>query len=132
MTAEEIVADTDVASHLMRGTLPESLDERMRAAQLLVTFVTVGELFRGAAHAHWGQRRLAALTGWLRRMHILEGSEEVALRWGEITGEALRSGRPLPANDAWVAACCLEHEAPLATLNIRHYAQIGDLDLIPR
>ncbi len=132
MAAEDIVADTDVASLLMRGTLPEPLDKRIRAAHLLVTFVTVGELFRGAAHARWGQRRLAALAGWLRRMHILEGSEDVARRWGVITGEALRSGRPLPANDAWVAACCLEHGVPLATLNVRHYAQIQQLDLIAR
>jgi hypothetical protein len=51
----------------------------------------------------------------------------MARRWGEITGRALRAGRPLPANDAWVAACCLSYGVPLATLNTRDFAAIAGL-----
>ncbi len=130
MTAEAVVADTDVASHLMRGTLPAALAGELRHRTLLVTFVTVGELFRGAAHASWGTRRVAALADWVSRVSVLRGSEHVARRWGQLTGEALRSGRPLPANDAWVAACCLAEALPLATLNLRHYEQIAGLELV--
>lgn len=131
MTAEAVVADTDVASHLMRGTLPDALAARLRGRKLVVTFVTVGELFRGATHARWGDRRVAALADWVDHVPILPGSEDVARRWGQLTGEALRSGRPLPANDSWVAACCLSKGLPLATLNLRHYADIADLELVP-
>lgn len=132
MTAEVIVLDTDVASHLMRGSLPETLAHRVRGMGLAVTFVTVGELYRGAAHARWGSRRLDALAAWLSPLPVLEGSAAVAERWGELTGKALRAGSPLPSNDAWIAACCLAHSAALATLNLRHYAEIDDLDLIAR
>lgn len=62
---------------------------------------------------------------------MLPGSEEVSQRWGQLIGEALRSGRPLPANDAWVAACCLTSGAPLATLNLRRYENVADLELVP-
>jgi predicted nucleic acid-binding protein len=31
-------------------------------------------------------------------------------------------GRPRPANDTWIAACCLVHSVPLATLNHKDFA----------
>lgn len=130
MTVETVVIDTDVASRLMAQTLDRRLRDRLADASPSVTFVTVGELYRGAKHAGWGDRREAELERWLGRLPILVGDHRVARRWGEITGQALRAGRPLPANDAWIAACCLAHGRPLATLNIRGFEQVPGLDLI--
>lgn len=61
---------------------------------------------------------------------ILPADAAVARRSGEITGTALQTGRPLPANDAWVAACCLAYDAALATLNERQFAGIDGLRLV--
>jgi predicted nucleic acid-binding protein len=130
VTAETVVIDTDVASKLMRRTLPGSVVERLTGATLAVTFVTVGELFRGATHARWGTRRTSELSGWLARVLTIPADQAVARRWGEITGAALRVGRPLPANDAWIAACCLTHAAPLATLNTRDFVNVKGLRLL--
>jgi len=130
VTADAVVIDTDVASRLMRRTLPAVVADRLVGLTPAITFVTVGELFRGAVHARWGARRTTELTGWLARLVALPADQAVARRWGEITGEALRAGRPLPANDAWIAACCLTHEVPLATLNARHFAHVDGLRLI--
>jgi predicted nucleic acid-binding protein len=38
--------------------------------------------------------------------------------WGEIQAYAQMRGRPRPANDSWIAACCLVRELPLATSNV--------------
>ncbi len=130
MTADVVVIDTDVASRLMRDSLPGELRSRLTDVVMCVTFVTVGELFRGAVHARWGARRVATLTDWLTRVTTIPGEAAVARRWGEITGRALAAGRPLPANDAWIAACCLTHVVPLATLNRRDYDRIEDLRLV--
>ena len=35
-------------------------------------------------------------------------------------------GRPRPANDTWIAACCLVREVPLATLNIKDFADFAE------
>lgn len=130
VTADAVVIDTDVASHAMRGTLPESLAERLTGRTPVTTFVTVGELFRGAVHAGWGTRRVAGLRRWLSRFLLLPADETVAERWGEVTGRALRAGRPLPANDAWIAACCLVYEVPLARLNRRDFESVDGLRLL--
>lgn len=122
--------DTDVVSRLLRGTLTEDLAGRLIGITVIVTFVTVGELFRGAVHAGWGARRLGTLTSWLEGVPMIPADAAVARRWGEITGSALRSGQALPANDAWIAACCLVHELALATYNPRHFAAINGLQLV--
>ena len=128
--AERIVLDTDVVSRLLRGSLTDDVAERLTGAVLFLTFVTVGELLRGAVHARWGSRRIATLTAWLKAVPVVPGDPLVARRWGELTGSALRTGRPLPSNDAWIAACCLVHAVPLATYDRRDFERIDKLELI--
>jgi predicted nucleic acid-binding protein len=43
---------------------------------------------------------------------------------------ALRAGKPLPANGAWIAACCLVHDVALTTCNRRDFEPIDELQLI--
>lgn len=130
MIGEPVVVDTDVASGIMRGSLPAGLRANLARSVLFVTFVTVGELYRGAVHARWGARRIAGLDAWLSRLAVIPGEQPVARRWGELTGRHLAEGRPLPTNVAWIAACCLTHAVTLATLNVRHFDTIEGLRLL--
>ena len=52
---------------------------------------------------------------------VLPGDVAVAATWGRLSAAAIRRGRPRPVNDMWVAACCLTHGIPLATLNLKDY-----------
>jgi len=38
----------------------------------------------------------------------------------------LDTGRPRPHNDSWIAACCLVYDLPLATLNIKDFADFAE------
>ena len=57
---------------------------------------------------------------------ILPYEQHVATRWGEIQAYALLRGRPRPADDSWIAACCLARELPLATFSIKDYADFAE------
>jgi predicted nucleic acid-binding protein len=70
---------------------------------------------------NWGQRRRDELTAWLAGVAVLPGDEAVAATWGRLSVAAVKRGRPRPVNDMWVAACCLTHDVPLATLNLKDY-----------
>jgi predicted nucleic acid-binding protein len=59
---------------------------------------------------------------------VLPYDENVARTWGRISAAAIQRGRPRPANDTWVAACCLAHGLPLATLNVKDFADFGEHD----
>ena len=52
--------------------------------------------------------------------------QHVATVWGEIQAHAQLRGRPRPINDSWIAACCLARELPLATFNIKDYADFAE------
>jgi predicted nucleic acid-binding protein len=83
--------------------------------------VTFGELAKWAEIRNWGQHRREELTSWLSHIAVLPGDEAVAATWGRLSAAAVQRGRPRPVNDMWVAACCLTHGIPLATLNLKDY-----------
>ncbi len=129
-TVDRIVLDTDVVSGMLKGKLTGSLAGGLRGKTPSISFVTAGELLRGAVHAAWGERRMRALGTWLDGVEMIPADAAVARSWGEVTGSALRSGRPLPSNDAWIAACCLVHGLPLATYNAKDFERIDALELV--
>jgi predicted nucleic acid-binding protein len=59
---------------------------------------------------------------------LLPFDEEVAVIWGELQARAQQRGRPRPANDTWIAACCLANELPLATFNTKDFADFAAFD----
>lgn len=48
----------------------------------------------------------------------------------EVSDGARRSGRPVGAADAWIAATAMLHERPLVTHNREHFSSIDGLRVI--
>jgi toxin FitB len=59
---------------------------------------------------------------------LLPFDEDVAIIWGELQARAQQRGRPRPANDTWIAACCLANQLPLAILNTKDFADFAAYD----
>jgi predicted nucleic acid-binding protein len=59
---------------------------------------------------------------------LLPFDEDIATTWGELQARAQRRGRPRPANDTWIAACCLVNALPLATFNTKDFADFAEYD----
>lgn len=128
-----VVLDTDVASALLRRRAPESLSIRLAGQIPAITFVTLGELTKWTLVRRWGPRSLATMQTFLAGLLVLPYDQRVATRWGELQAFAQLRGRPRPANDTWIAACCLVRGLPLATFNIKDfvdYEQHEGLELI--
>jgi toxin FitB len=119
-----VVLDTDVSSRILRRRLTGPLAGRLPGMDLCVTFVTVGELWKWAELRSWGPRTRAELVDFLDNVIVLPYGESVARRWGVMSAAAERRGRTLSINDSWIAACCLARELPLATLNLKDYADL--------
>jgi predicted nucleic acid-binding protein len=132
-SADYLVLDTDVASHLHRGRdLPDPYTKVVSGRVLCVTFVTVAEMWQWAHHREWGEPRCTALRHWLQdRVVVVPYDALVAEIWGRLCGEARRRGDVLPMNDAWIAACCVRHDLPLSTLNVKDFQRIPGLRLTP-
>lgn len=66
----------------------------------------------------------------MRRIGLLPYDRSVAVTWGTLQARAQLRGRPRPANDTWIAACCLVYDLPLATLNRKDFAEHDGLRLL--
>ncbi|MFN2526295.1 MAG: type II toxin-antitoxin system VapC family toxin [Actinomycetota bacterium] len=126
-----IVLDTDAASRLQRDQLPDSYRQILEGERLAISFVTVGETFKGAFKASWGPARLARMEDWLSRITILDYEPAIARVWGYIAAQVEKVGRPVLANDLWVAASCIARDLPLMTFNRRDFEHVPGLRLIP-
>ncbi len=126
-----IVLDTDVASHVFKNTLPSKLSTRLIGKIPFLTFVTVGELTKWVEIRSWGHSRRERLGRWVANHGVLEYDVKVARTWGELAAAAALRGRPRPANDMWIAACCLVEGLPLATLNTKDFEDFHEFhDLV--
>jgi predicted nucleic acid-binding protein len=123
-----IVLDTDVASTILRERLADPLRSRLAGHSLCITFVTLGELTQWRVIRDWGPRRMANFEAWRHRVGLLPYDDAVAIKWGEIQGNAHLRGRPRPINDSWIAACCLAHDLPLTTFNTKDFSDYAEHD----
>jgi predicted nucleic acid-binding protein len=70
--------------------------------------------------------RQERMVRWLSRIPVLHSNEDICAVWGKIAAPADQRGRPRPQNDAWVAACCLAYDLPLATLNVKDFSDFAE------
>ncbi|MCO1581236.1 type II toxin-antitoxin system VapC family toxin [Crossiella sp. SN42] len=123
---QRIILDTDVASLTLKGQLPSALAAQLAGAQLGLTFVTLAELTKWATLRSWGTPKRHRLEQWLAAKPVLPYAADIARTWGQLAAYAVRRGRPRPHNDMWIAACCLAYGLPLATLNIKDFADFAE------
>jgi len=88
--------------------------------------IVLGEFRYGIALS----RHRAAYEDWLEsllpRFEILAVTEETAVNYSALRVALKRSGRPIPANDAWIAALALQHRLPVLSRD-EHFDEVGGL-----
>jgi predicted nucleic acid-binding protein len=128
-----IVADTNVASELMRPTPASSVVAWVRAQEadeLHTTAITVAEIGYGIERLPEGARK-ALLRATATQVfsafaeRVLAFDAGAAALYGEIVSARERSGAPIDGFDAQIAAICRRHGASLATRNVGDFANTG-------
>ena len=109
-----------------QGAAPRRPRPPARRQQLAITFVTVGELTQWTYLHRWGPRSLDGLRAFFASVVVLPCSFQRSPPVGRDPGPRPAPRRPRPVNDSWIAACCLARELPLATLNIKDYADFAE------
>ena len=126
-----VVLDTDVWSFLFKqDSRAEQYRSHIEGHILAISFQTVAELYQWAEINNWGEKRRGRLQQWLTRFQIVGFDLEMARIWAWIRAQRAEAGRPLAAQDAWVAACALRYGHVLLTHNASDYEYIPDLKVI--
>ena len=117
----DICLDTDVASLIQKRRQPGWMREHLTGKRIWLTFVTVGELTKWTEIRSWGAAARRELDRWIDARGVVPYDGEVAKTWGRLAARAQLRGRPRPQNDTWVAACCVRHDLPLLTMNLKDF-----------
>jgi tRNA(fMet)-specific endonuclease VapC len=92
---------------------PAALEVVARAQRVAVPVIVLGEYRLGIAQS----RRRTEYENWLREwigtVTVLDIDDETTHHYAAIGLELKRSGKPIPANDLWIAALCRQHSLPL-------------------
>ncbi len=109
-----MILDTDALSAFVEGD--RQLVTLLRAHEHLAIPVTVlGEYRFGIAASSKRDAYEAWLRSYLTRFDVLTINAETADIYAALRIELKTAGKPIPSNDAWIAALALQHRLPLAS-----------------
>lgn len=87
-------------------------------AVLLVSVVTIAELYALAERNKWGEKRLATLQAFLQRLYsvdIQRTNQALLEAYAYIDARSQSIGRKMSKNDLWIAATAAVAKATLVT-----------------
>jgi tRNA(fMet)-specific endonuclease VapC len=127
-----VIVDTDAFSHLWQNpAAASSFASHLVGAVPVISFTTVAEAHFGAAKRGWSQRHIDQLDEAIRRYVIAPYDDDLAPLWGRLKSQAQHAGHALghnsQTNDLWIYTTAIYHNAPLLTLNRRHFENFPGL-----
>lgn len=121
-----MILDTNALSAFVDGEtgIGEVLRRQARAA---IPVIVLGEFRYGIAQSKHRPAYEAWLESQLPHFEVLSVTEETAAAYAALRVSLRRSGRPIPANDAWIAALALQHRLPVLSRDL-HFDVVPHLE----
>jgi toxin FitB len=135
----KVLLDTCVLSELRRPRANPRVRqavESLNSEDLFLSVISVGEIAKGIALLREARKR-DELRKWMQSLErdyadrILGVDLETSHIWGELSAEAQRSGKIVPASDGLIAATARCHGLHVMTRNTEHFKVTGVLVLNP-
>ncbi|TVQ25367.1 MAG: type II toxin-antitoxin system VapC family toxin [Spirochaetaceae bacterium] len=126
-----VLLDTNAYTALLSGDtrVADILD---RSDAVLMSAVVLGELydgFRGGSRTDRNREILASFMGKTRSITV-PVTDTTAEWFAQLKQTLRKQGTPIPMNDVWIAATCLEHAAALVSYDA-HFQTIHGLLVLP-
>lgn len=127
-----MIVDTSAYSYYRRGHA-DAVAVGAAARRLVVCPIVVGELLSGYIHGGRAAENRAHLNAFLAAPHVRVAAltNDVAEEYARLLQEARRIGRPIPTNDAWIAAFAFHQGVPLWTYD-SHFDSLPGLRVVRR
>jgi tRNA(fMet)-specific endonuclease VapC len=110
------VIDTNAYSDLMRGST--TIASLIAGADVVyLPVIVIGELKRGFYYGNRAKQNVAVLEDFISeaRTRVLDITSETAEQYGRLAAYLKQQGTPIPINDVWIAAICVQYDLPLLT-----------------
>jgi predicted nucleic acid-binding protein len=117
--------DTNSVSAIADGD--GDIDPILRGAdEIAIPVIVLGEYRYGTSQSRHRRRYDEFLRALVANSRVLSIDETTAGEYASIRGELKRAGRPIPANDVWIAALARQHAMPLVSRD-KHFDSVPNL-----
>jgi tRNA(fMet)-specific endonuclease VapC len=123
--------DSNVCIMHLRGRHPQ-LTARWQqhpAGEIFIPLPVYAELLVGAEKSSQRERVLREVESLLEAHEIVEVTEDAAAHYARIRADLEGRGAIIGANDLWIAALALTHDATLVTNNTGEFSRVNGLKL---
>jgi tRNA(fMet)-specific endonuclease VapC len=121
-----VILDTNALSAFVDGDAGVG-DVLRRQARVAIPVIVLGEFRYGIAQS----RHRAAYESWLdshlAHFDVLTVTAETTLVYAALRVVLRRLGRPIPANDAWIAALALQYRLPVLSRD-QHFDAVPEVE----
>ncbi len=98
-------------------------------ADVIILPVTVlGELLYGALNSAKTEKNEKIIQKFAAYSLVMQIDEAVTTRYAGVRFNLKKNGTPIPENDIWIAAACLELEVPILSRDA-HFKYVEGLDV---
>ncbi len=125
MTGSSIALDTNIAVDVLND-VPRTIQWLAGIGEIFLPVPVIGELRFGALKSSRASENQAKVDRLVARCRVLPADLCVANRYASVRIDLSGKGTPIPENDIWIAATCLEHGLTLATFD-RHFSAVPGL-----
>jgi predicted nucleic acid-binding protein len=107
-----VILDTNALSAFIDGE--PAVGVRLSAeGQVAIPVIVLGEFRYGISGSRYRDKYEQWLADHLSGFEILSVTEATALTYARVRASLKKLGRPIPANDTWIAALALQHRLPV-------------------
>jgi tRNA(fMet)-specific endonuclease VapC len=99
-----------------------------RFTAIFLPVPVVGELRFGAVQSKRSSENLRRIDDLISRSQVLDVRLATTEVYARLRLALKKKGKPIPENDLWIAAICVENALPLAT-DDGHFAEVEELSL---
>ncbi len=103
-----MILDTNALSAFAEGEGGIGIEMR-RATEIAIPVIVLGEYRYGIRQSRYRAKYEAWLEELLPHCRVLDVDKGTAAAYADIRVELRRQGRPIPGNDAWIAALALQY-----------------------
>jgi len=123
--------DTNICIYIAKNRPPEvrARFEQMRAGEIVMSAITLGELQFGASKSNQQAKAQAEIDKFLQDVSVEDVGTGAAEAYGEIRATLQKQGCLIGSNDLWIAAHAVALGVTLATNNEREFRRVPGLTL---
>jgi tRNA(fMet)-specific endonuclease VapC len=124
VNGNSVALDTSVAIAVLAGQAARFLARGF--AEFLLPVPVIGELRYGALNSRRSAENLSEVERLVSGCRVLDTTATTAAVYATLRLGLTRKGKPIPENDLWIAALCVEHPVPLAATD-GHFDAIDEV-----